>query len=239
MLHRNVRGGQPSPYPRWPFHGLRAAQLFSSITVSSIMTYFMHFLHAAKFQIPWTFIVLLAVSVATVISLAITIFLYNFRFLSPRYNMLTNGAISLGWAMGFGMLSWSISTSNVLGKTCSKKVWNDSDAAVSVCRDYKALWAMTLIGTIATLAALALDIRTWNKTYSRGKYALPEDDKEARKLKDLSMATGSERKYETLRKPGTAVNSAGSVMPFQHEEMDIGYHTGYGQEVEPHGPLMR
>jgi hypothetical protein len=44
MLKRNVRGGKPSDYPRWPFHGLRCAQLISSATVSGIMAYFMHFL---------------------------------------------------------------------------------------------------------------------------------------------------------------------------------------------------
>lgn len=171
MIHRNVRGGQPSPYPRWPFHGLRAAQLLSSVVVTSIMAYFMHFLRlwslpealwcspdvgtcwtkgdltdAGKFQIPWTFIVLLSVSLATIASLAITIFLYNFRFLSPRYNLITNGAISAIWAMGFGMLSWSISNSNVLGKTCSIQAWKEP-AAVSVCRDYKALWSMTFVAT--------------------------------------------------------------------------------------------
>ena len=44
MVKRNVRGGQPSPYPRVPFHALRAAQLLSSIVVSGIMCYFMYYL---------------------------------------------------------------------------------------------------------------------------------------------------------------------------------------------------
>ena len=44
MLKRNVRGGKPSDYPRWPFHGLRCAQLLSSMTVSGIMAYFIYYL---------------------------------------------------------------------------------------------------------------------------------------------------------------------------------------------------
>lgn len=95
--------------------------------------------------------------------------------------------------------------------------------------------------SVATFAALALDVKTWNKTYSRGKYALPEDDKEAQKLKDLTVTTGREQKYETLRGQGTTAHQAGSSTSLHQGassyEMDIGYHSGYGQEVEPHGPL--
>ena len=39
-IHRNVRGGKPSPYPRIPFHALRAAQLLGALVVSGIMAYF-------------------------------------------------------------------------------------------------------------------------------------------------------------------------------------------------------
>lgn len=96
--------------------------------------------------IPWTFIVLLCISVATIVSLLVTIILYNFTFLSPRFNLILNGGITFFWALGFSMLSWSISSSNVLGKACTREVW-EGEAAASVCRDYKALWAMTLVGT--------------------------------------------------------------------------------------------
>ena len=44
VLKRNVRGGVPSPYPRFLFHGLRSAQLISAIIVSGIMAYFIHYL---------------------------------------------------------------------------------------------------------------------------------------------------------------------------------------------------
>jgi hypothetical protein len=101
---------------------------------------------AERFAIPWTFIVLLSVSLATIVSLSITIILYNFTYLSPRYNLITNGAISAVWAMGFAMLTWSISTSHVLAKACTGPIWG-GEAGAGVCRDYKALWSMTLIGT--------------------------------------------------------------------------------------------
>jgi len=80
------------------------------------------------------------------VSLLLTILLYNLTYLSPRFNLLLNGSISVGWALGLALLSWSISTSGVLAKTCSPKIW-DGEAGAGVCRDYKALWAMTLCGT--------------------------------------------------------------------------------------------
>jgi hypothetical protein len=44
VLKRNIRGGVPSPYPRFLFHGLRCAQLIAAIIVSGIMFYFVHYL---------------------------------------------------------------------------------------------------------------------------------------------------------------------------------------------------
>ena len=79
-------------------------------------------------------------------ALLITILIYNFTYLSPRFNLLLNGSISLGWALGLGLLTWSISASHVLQKECSARAFG-SEPAANVCRDYKALWAMTLCGT--------------------------------------------------------------------------------------------
>jgi len=78
--------------------------------------------------------------------LTITIILYNFTYLSPKFNLFLNGTISFFWALGLSLLSWSVSTSHVLEKQCTGKVWGGV-AEAGVCRDYKALWAMTLIGT--------------------------------------------------------------------------------------------
>jgi hypothetical protein len=89
---------------------------------------------------------LLTVSLGTVAALLITIILYNFTYLSPRFNMVLNGGLSFIWALGLALLSWSVSTSHVLQKQCTGKVWG-GDAEAGVCRDYKALWSMTLVGT--------------------------------------------------------------------------------------------
>jgi len=50
VLKRNKRGGRPSPYPRFLFHGLRSAQLLGSIVVSGIMCYFMYYLREYPFS---------------------------------------------------------------------------------------------------------------------------------------------------------------------------------------------
>ena len=93
---------------------------------------------------------------------------------------------------------------------------------------------------VATFAALALDFKTWNRTYSRGVYALPEDDKDSHKLKDLSATTGREQKYENLRGQSTErhVGNPSNVHPDPYEQ-DIGYHNAYGAEAMPNGPLER
>ncbi|KAH8601064.1 hypothetical protein B0O99DRAFT_503176 [Bisporella sp. PMI_857] len=234
-LKRNKRGGRPSPYPRIPFHVFRAGQLLSSIVVSGIMVYFMYYLRMENYAIPWTFIVLLSVSLGTVGILTLTIILYNFTYLSPRFNLILNGAISFFWALGLALLTWSVSTSHVLEKQCTGKEWGGV-AQAGVCRDYKALWGMTLVGTISTLAALLLDAHTYRKTTRQGKYLMPEDDKEARRLHDLKSARVRSEGYEA---PLEENAPGGSVF-----DSDIGYHNRYGADddhvhiaASPHGFL--
>lgn len=50
----------------------------------------------------------------------------------------------------------SIATTHVLDKACTTEVWNGSDAA-GVCRDYKALWGMTLVGSYVFLRPMYSD----------------------------------------------------------------------------------
>jgi len=236
VLKRNVRGGVPSPYPRFLFHGLRSAQLIASIVVSGIMAYFMYYLRLEKYAIPWTFIVLLAVSLATVLSLIVTIIFYNYTYLPPRFNCMLNGGISFFWALGLALLSWSVSTSHVLAKQCSGRVWG-GEAEAGVCRDYKALWSMTLIGTVSTFLAFALDIHTLKKTTKRGVYVMPEDDKDAQKLNDLKTMRVRNSGYEAPREQ-SAFSTASQPLAWQEQEADIGYHNRYGAEEETtHGPL--
>jgi len=226
VLKRNIRGGVPSPYPRFLFHGLRSAQLLSSLVVSGIMGYFMYHLRDENLAIPWTFILLMTVSVATILALLVTIIIYNFTYLSPRFNWLLNGGISILWALGFALLSWSISTSHVLSKVCSRQVWG-GEAEASICRDYKALWAMTLCGTVSTFAALALDIKTEWTTTRRGIYAIPEDDKDAQKMNEMKSMRVKSEGYEAPEDQRD-IGLGGGL----EQEMDIGYHNRYGAEEE-------
>ena len=46
----------PSEYPPVAFHLIRLAQFLSSMIVSSILAYFIHFLLIETYAIPWTFI---------------------------------------------------------------------------------------------------------------------------------------------------------------------------------------
>lgn len=75
-----------------------------------------------------------------------TIVLYNFTYLSPRFNLILNGSITFFWALGFSLLSWSVSISHVLERQCIGKAWGGM-AQAGVCRDYKALWSMAFVGT--------------------------------------------------------------------------------------------
>ncbi|KUJ17989.1 uncharacterized protein LY89DRAFT_696449 [Mollisia scopiformis] len=225
MIHRNVRGGVPSPYPRFLFHGLRTAQLLASIVVSGIMAYFIYYLRMEHFAIPWTFIVLIAVSLATILALLITIIFYNFTYLSPGFNLLLNGSISLFWALGLALLSWSVSTSHVLAKACTGSVWG-GEAEAGVCRDYKALWGMALVGTVSTFAALTLDIATQRKVTRRGVYKLPEDDKDAQKLSELKSMRVRTQGYEAPREQG-----GDGVWRDEHLHGEE-YHSRYGAEEE-------
>jgi hypothetical protein len=88
----------------------------------------------------------MAVSLATILALTITIIFYNFTYLSPGFNLFLNGGISFFWVLGLALLSWSVSTSHVLAKACTGSIWG-GEAEAGVCRDYKALWGMTLVGT--------------------------------------------------------------------------------------------
>lgn len=115
--------------------------------------------------------------------------------------------------LGFGLLSWSLS--NTLKTRCDLATWRSS-TAIGVCREYKSLWTFTLVGTVSTLAALALDIWTHMKTTERGIYVMPEDDKNAALLKDMN---GNTKGYEPSR--GGAFE----------EEIDIAYHNRYGDDT--------
>ena len=152
---------QPSPYPRLQFHIYRLSQLVCSIIVTSILSYFIHFLAAESFTIPWTFIIvwaevcftrsrlltscnqLFTVSLLTIASYAATVFFYHRRSLKPTVSACIDGFLSVIWLLGFALLFWNLR--GTLTHRCHILNWG-TDAGVMVCRLYKTLAAFTTIG---------------------------------------------------------------------------------------------
>ncbi|MCJ1380096.1 hypothetical protein MMC17_003199 [Xylographa soralifera] len=163
---------QPSPYPSPVFHGIRAGQVVSSIIVTSVLGFFIHHLSIELYYVPWTFILLLTVSVLTLASFIATSVFYHQRTLKPRTNAFVNGFLSVLWMLGFALLAWNLS--GLLSHKCTIENWS-SELGVMVCRIYKALMSFTVIGMLTTLAALILDIHTHRATSHLGAYGSMHD----------------------------------------------------------------
>ncbi|KAI9818875.1 MAG: hypothetical protein M1827_007696 [Pycnora praestabilis] len=217
---------QPSHYPFLPFHLVRSAQLLSSLIVAAIMFYFIGQLKYDHFKIPWTFLLLLGVSLLTNIALTLTIVLYCCRALKPAFNVILNIALAVLWGLGFALLAWNMS--GTLTHQCNTTNWGD-ESGVMVCRCYKALFTFALVGLVSTLSALVLDVVVRKRTTARGKYNVMEDIK----LHDHGIVDPQtdDRPFEvaypySMRQPAP-VSKAGYAVPEQQETYDTGYHSGY------------
>ncbi|KZM24166.1 uncharacterized protein EKO05_0010844 [Ascochyta rabiei] len=158
---------KPTPYPFLPFHMLRTAQLASSLTVLSITTYFARELHRTNYALPWTFILLLTISILTLLALTFTIILHIQHGLSPRLNLALNAALALVWTLSFALLAWWSSTT--LTHACALETW-ESETGVAVCRMYKALFSMALLGMLASWGALGVDVFVQKGSARRGLF---------------------------------------------------------------------
>ncbi|KAF2825187.1 hypothetical protein CC86DRAFT_467700 [Ophiobolus disseminans] len=158
---------RPTHYPKLPFHIIRSAQLLSSTVVACIMFYFLKELAKDNFRLPWTFILLVVVSLLTIFSLTTTIVLHCFYGLNPVLNTLLNSGLALLWAVSFSLLSWW--SSGTLSHVCSRDNW-DSELGMSVCRLYKALFSFSLLGLLSTLVALVLDVHVQRQATARGRF---------------------------------------------------------------------
>ncbi|KAI8931591.1 hypothetical protein NX059_011245 [Plenodomus lindquistii] len=166
MSFRKDRVG-PTQYPPIAFHGIRCAQLVSSIVVASIMFYFCSELAHDNYKLPWTFILLFTVSLLTIIALTTTIALHYFYGLNPVLNTSLNSSLTVLWAVSFSLLAWW--SSGTLAHVCNVDNWG-SDAGISVCRLYKVLFSFTLFGLVSTLLALLLDMKVQRSAVKRGKF---------------------------------------------------------------------
>ncbi|KAL8634431.1 MAG: hypothetical protein Q9228_007974 [Teloschistes exilis] len=133
----------PSPYNALSFHLLRLAQFVSAAIVTSVVCFFAHYLLVEHYNLPWTFIVLLAAALVTIVTLLASSALYHFRTLSPRHNLILNTALSCLWILGLSFLTWNLGWT--LGHRCLLKTWHN-EAGIMVCRLYKACTAFTVMG---------------------------------------------------------------------------------------------
>ncbi|KAF1993428.1 hypothetical protein P154DRAFT_549564 [Amniculicola lignicola CBS 123094] len=159
---------KPSQYPALPFHILRTAQVVSSIIVGSIMSYFLYQLRQDGYRLPWTFILLLSVSLLTLLTLTLTIILHLLFGLNPILNLSLNAVLATLWTLSFTLLSWW--SSGTLSHVCNRQNW-DTPTGISICRIYKALFSFALFGTVSTIAALVLDVYVWRSVGRRGVFS--------------------------------------------------------------------
>ncbi|MCJ1229155.1 hypothetical protein MMC12_005820 [Toensbergia leucococca] len=158
---------QPSHYPPLAFHLIRLGQILSSIVVASVLFFFIHHLEIEHYNIPWTFLLLLFVSLLTKLTIVTTSIFYHFRTLPPKLNLFSNLGLLVLWMLGFALLAWNLS--GTLSHRCTTANWSN-EAGIMVCRLYKALTAFAITGLTTTLCAVLLDLRTYRLTTHRGKY---------------------------------------------------------------------
>ncbi|KAF2847434.1 hypothetical protein T440DRAFT_491882 [Plenodomus tracheiphilus IPT5] len=208
---------KPTQYPRLPFHGIRSTQLVSSFVVASIMFYFCSELARDNYQLPWTFILLFAVSLLTIVALTATIALHCWYGLSPVLNTALNFSLAIIWALAFALLAWW--SSGTLAHVCNVDNW-ESDEGISICRLYKALFSFALFGLVSTLLALVLDVRVQRSVTTRGRFQQLD-----------TLGTGGKRKGHVHVHSSSAANGDGSGLQRQHDGHEQG-RDGYAWPAE-------
>ncbi|KIX03788.1 uncharacterized protein Z518_07341 [Rhinocladiella mackenziei CBS 650.93] len=158
---------RPQVYPRLPFHIIRAIAFISGSIVSGILIFFCVQLRHDGFKLPWTFIIVLAASLLSLLTLLITSIIYACAFLSPLINLLANVTITILWTVGLALLTWNMY--GTLGHSCSRANWA-SDDGMMICRTYKALYSFALFGWLSQIALIVLDIRSRRVQTALGKY---------------------------------------------------------------------
>jgi len=158
---------QPSHYSSFSFHLIRTCSLISSLVVSAILLYFCYHLKHENYKIPWTFLVLLAVSLLTIVSLSATFALHLCHVLPPLLNLCINAPLFGLWCLGLALLGWNMS--GTLTHVCNGENWGSS-AGIMICRIYKALFSFTVFGWLAAVAQVTLDVIVRRRQVRSGKY---------------------------------------------------------------------
>jgi len=244
----------PSGYKdvRILFHSLRSAQLLASMIVGAIMSYFIYHLTQDHWGTPWTFIVLTVVSLLTVAFLLFTIILHLFTGLKAQLNLALNTLLFVLWGMGFGMLAYWMS--GTLKHHCDVSNWTD-DTGIMVCRIYKALFSFALLGFVATVCALALDVYIHRLGMRRGRHMrLSDADAKRRAAAVRGPYTDMDDDEEELEMRGPEIvgrpsdafevppvgygahitkgaQGQGYEVPEGQFDYDTGYHGGHAERV--------
>ncbi|KAH6629295.1 hypothetical protein C7974DRAFT_424362 [Boeremia exigua] len=166
MPFKNPRAN-PSPYPPLPFYALRSTQLLASLVVAIIAAYFLHELAASNYTLPWTFILLLSVSLLTLLALAATLALHTRHTLAPALNLAANAALSALWCVATALLGWW--GAPALGARCGEGAWGGATGA-RVCWAYKVLCAFAVVAVVGALGGVWLDVRALRRGAGRGRF---------------------------------------------------------------------
>jgi hypothetical protein len=179
---------KPSAYPALPFHAIRFFSFLSSIVVGAILALFIYHLHADGFKLPYSFLVvsthipqkntpngiqnltnhqLLIAAALSLLNILLTTLIHCSCGLSPKLSITANAILLILWAISLGLICWSLS--GTITTSCTTTYWGNS-TGVSVCRSYKALFTFTIIGLVAHIAALWLDIIVRRRQNRFGTY---------------------------------------------------------------------
>jgi hypothetical protein len=82
--------------------------------------------------------------------------------------MILNILITLVWVIGFSLLTWN--TFGLLSHTCGSSDWGKNDDGMMICRCYKANYSFIIIGMLAQIAMVIVDIRARRMQTALGKY---------------------------------------------------------------------
>jgi hypothetical protein len=190
VLERLKMKTAPSHYPQPLFRALQALQLLCALAVTVIMVWFIYHLRDSSIAVPWKFIFvfppfcfnllpnkltstqLVTTSLFTLLALTANIVLYLPTAPPPLYNALYNSLLLVLWTAAFGILA--VAMKWTLQRTCVLSDW-DTDAGMTVCKVYKALFAFALAELPITFLALCLDLVVRRQERVSGVYVRTED----------------------------------------------------------------
>ncbi|KAL2422016.1 hypothetical protein ABEF95_006367 [Exophiala dermatitidis] len=222
---------RPPVYPKASFHIIRGIAFVCASIVSGILIYFCIQLRHDGFKLPWTFIIVLASTLSSLLALLLSSIIYTFFFLSPLFNLFMNSLILILWTIGLGLLTWNMY--GTLGHSCSRANWA-SDAGMSICRIYKALYSFAIFGWLAQVALVILDIRSRRAQTALGKY-----DKMTGQYENQKLLDNSDLKLDSLHRStestSTLQSQSGANHPFTAPDANNG-RRAVGEENDAAAP---